>query len=100
MQITQRFFIEAGSHFASIAQFVAFIIAYKQRAEGDPFAMGFRIAANDQFLLLNTFELEPIPRTAMHVGAVGFLGDDTFPAFLAGLVKKPFPFVPMGDETD
>src|SRR5712671_6960181 len=92
----QRFAIVTRPHHAGVFKFAILVITDEQRAESYPRALRIRVPADDEFLLINAFELQPIGGSPMNVGAVRMLRNEAFPAFAASLLVVRFaPFIAM-----
>src|SRR6185436_15493574 len=90
MERTQRGKIEAGSYFRGEDQLANHIITYDQCAKEGPRACWSGITADDKFLFLLRFDLEP--RAASAAGLVeGILlfGDDSFQASALDFFPHP-----------
>ncbi len=76
-------------------QLAAFELAEQQRRERPPLLVGDAVAADDELLVAEAFDLQPARRPARHVRLVGLLGDDAFEAEAAGLREN---LVAMSDD--
>ena len=87
VQIAQRRAVEAGADLAGVDEVGAVVVADQQRAERDAAALRRGETADDEFLVADALELEPVAGAAAAVRRIGPLGDDTLVAALAGLAE-------------
>src|SRR5699024_8246246 len=71
---------ERGSHLAGIAQAAVVVVPDEQRAQTVPAPLRLRVSTDHQLLVAYALELQPVRRTAVVIGAVTTLGDDSLPA--------------------
>src|SRR6202012_4298330 len=87
VQAGQRGPVEAGADLAGVAeQAVVVVVAEQQGAEPDAGALRVGVAADDELLAVQALELQPVAAAPGLVARVRALGQDPFPALLAGLV--------------
>src|ERR1700748_348603 len=60
VQAAQRGLVEAGTHLGGIAEVAAVVIAEEQRAQLYSAALRAGVAADDEFLVADAFEFQPI----------------------------------------
>src|SRR5882757_9567785 len=82
--------VEPGPHLARIDELpVAVVDAQQQRAEPDPAASRVGVPADHELLAILALELQPVLGPAGLVRGIGPLGDEPFPARLAGFGVEP-----------
>src|SRR3954468_2538860 len=79
---------EAGADLARVDQIALFVVADEERAEPNARPFGLRVAADDELLLLDTFDFEPIWRAVLVIGAVSAFGDDAFHCTAARVLQN------------
>src|SRR6185437_5940204 len=80
---------EAGSDLAGIAQAAGIVVIADQNG-ADPMLARRRLdeAADDEFLALSAFALQPIGPAARPIGCVDALGDDPLEPEAAGVLEE------------
>ena len=81
-EIAQGLRGEAGADVSGPDQLAVLVKTQHQRAEGIAFALGE--SADEELLLVDQFDFEPLAAAPRFVAAGGVLGDDAFEAVLAG----------------
>src|SRR3954451_6239409 len=76
--------VDPRAHLARVAQRARLVVADQQRAEAEAGALRFGEAADDDLLLQDALELEPVARAPAAVGRVRALGDQALPSRRAG----------------
>src|SRR5699024_3224871 len=84
-------------HLAGIAQAAVVVVPDEQRAQTVPAPLRLRVSTDHQLLVAYALELQPVRRTAVVIGAVTTLGDDSLPALATGL---PVHRLPVLDPVD
>ena len=84
------FLREAGAGAAGVDEFAVAIVAEEKCADAVDAGVAFGgegEAADDELLLVNAFDFEPVGGASGDVFGVGAFGDDAFGVEFAGLVK-------------
>ena len=86
----------AGPDLPGVAESAFLVVTDEKGAEIGPAAGGIGVAADDELLLPDAFQLQPILRASSDVRHVGALCDETLPAGSASLGEPPLSVVPPG----
>ena len=70
----------AGADLSGIAECVLLVVSDEQGTEVRPAAGRIGVAADDEFLLPDALQLQPILRAARDVRCIGALGNEPLPA--------------------
>ena len=79
----------AGADLPGVAEGALLVVTNEQSTEVRPAAGGIGITANDELLLPDALQLQPVLRATSDVRCVGALGDEPLPAGSAGRGEPP-----------
>src|SRR5436305_10756603 len=91
VQDRQRFHSEAGANFAGESEFLVLIVTNEDRAEIFARPLRRRVSADNKFLFVDTFELDPCAASAPgFVNGVTLFADNSFQAATLYFFEKSF----------